>query len=95
MINCLCQNPDDVAFIEKISDRAWKMFGPKSKLPIYKEKMQINMDIILVHLNSLRLDLRRLSESDEVTFGNDIYGIFNNIHRSTGYLIGFDPICRK
>jgi hypothetical protein len=55
---------------------------------------QLEMDIVVCHMNGCRLDLERLLAFDDGSFGHDVFGIRKYIDRSTGELTEcFLPRC--
>jgi hypothetical protein len=82
---------DEVNLIIQIVKRA------KSQLKLDNSDLRnIEMDISATHCNGTPLDLEKLLSFDEFNFAHDIYGIMDNIDRSTGELRNcFLPRCSK
>ena len=58
------------------------------------DKLTLEMDIKAVHCNSCPLDLQRLLDAPESSFGHDVGGIQRYLDRDTGELTkDFRPRC--
>lgn len=78
---------EDIINIEKIADRA-------EKLTTVKDRLNLTMDITACHLNGCALNLEKLLSADDFNFLHDLYGISNNLDRTTGKLMNcFLPRC--
>jgi len=70
--------------IVKIAKRTFKIIE-ENALDEYPH-MDIVMDITAVHMNGNKLDLQRFLDSDNRNFTHDVFGIRNNLDRTTGLL---------
>jgi hypothetical protein len=78
---------EEIILISKIVKRA-NYYG--------KEALNLTMDLEAVHSNGTPLDFAKLLASSLEDFAHDIYGIKNNVDRSTGKLLDcFMPRCAK
>lgn len=50
------------------------------------KKMDLNMDVMAIHCNDVKLDLEKLLNADDFNFYHDIFGIMRHIDRSSGKL---------
>lgn len=72
---------EDRAIVLKIVHRAWPQVRD-----LYKSKLDLEMDIVAVHCNHMKLNLLRFAEASQMDFFHDIYGIKDHLNRQTGKL---------
>lgn len=72
----------DAKLIQKIVVRAASLLGGF-------EKLELAMDLTVVHANGNRLRLKELLEAPKFDFVHDIAGIRRHLNRNTGILEGF------
>ena len=53
---------------------------------IYKDRIDMYMDVTATHQNGCPLKLKELLAADDFNFFHDIYGIYNHLDRKTGEL---------
>ena len=84
---------DEQFLIERIAKRMQPLYH---RLNIDDDKTTMLMDITACHANGCPLDLRKLLEADDFTFGHDVLGIRRHINRQTGQIENcFLPRCSK
>jgi hypothetical protein len=89
MINWEKASNKDYIVVKKISNRAWQKVNH-----LYKNKLDLEMDIIATHVSGCKLNLEKFLGFDEFNFYHDIYGIYDNLDRTTGELQNcFLPRC--
>lgn len=88
MIDWNSVTKEDSELLNAITNRALKAgFGP--------DKTGLSMDITAAHISN-PLDLQKLLDAPDATFGHDVGGIQAHLNRTTGKLGGcFDPRCSK
>lgn len=69
--------------IGKIADRAKIMFA---QVQNPRNKIEIVMDLTVVHANQYPLKLQGLLEADDSNFSHDVGGIYRYLDRDTGQL---------
>ena len=74
----------DTDIIVKIAKRTFKIIE-ENALDEYPH-MDIVMDITAAHMNGNKLDLEKLLIADNQNFAHDVFGIKNNLDRTTGLL---------
>lgn len=75
---------EEIQIIWKIADRAVKL---AADIPIRGyDSLEAQMDVTACHCSGCPLDLTGLLESDDATFGHDVFGIRKHINRKTGEL---------
>lgn len=80
-------NEVEIELVKKVTDRA------VGELEI-NDKICLQMDLVVTHLNGTTLDFEKLVNFDAMNFAHDIYGIMNNIDRTDGKLKNnFLPRC--
>lgn len=77
-------NSEDIATIEKITDRFIQLISIHSTYQ-FPVKLDIAMDITAAHINS-PLDLSALLTAPDFDIIHDISGIIKNLNRKTGIL---------
>jgi hypothetical protein len=71
--------------IRKIVRRAVRLAQDEG---IDYDVLSASMDIEACHCNGMPLDLARLADADDGTFGHDVFGIRRFINRQTGEIGG-------
>ena len=79
MLNLELENKEEYGLVHDIAVRAVKG-NPSFNL------MDLEMDIIAVHVNDCKLKLQELLEADTFNFFHDINGISQHINRKNGKL---------
>lgn len=74
---------DDEKLIQKIVGRIARN---DERFHTAEQKLALQMDITACHCNGNRLRLEELLKAEDHHFTHDVYGIYNNIDRTTGTL---------
>lgn len=73
----------DVLLVQAIANRA---VATAKRLRINYDRTDSEMDLLAVHLNGCRLDLKKLLQTDDFNFNHDVFGIRRHLDRETGQL---------
>lgn len=82
---------EDSLLVTRIVDRTVKLARAYG---VSYDRLDASMDIRACHCNGCPLDLQKLLDAPEFDFAHDVFGIRENIDRTTGQLIDcFLPRC--
>lgn len=85
--------PEDSTLIHQITDRAMTKTWFSN---LYKQGLDLIMDLSATHENGCRLNLQKLLDAPDFDFFHDIRGIHHCLNRETGELADFFlPRCAR
>lgn len=87
---------EDSLFVDKIADRAGALLSNQDMSPSVYPRLDMLVDLTACNANGCPLDFQKLLDFPDFDFIHDIFGIRNNLNRSTGKLEDcFVPRCAR